>query len=255
MQGAGLQRHVERGNIAPEITVVHAPDAVNERVVAEEHHFFLDHLDHDIAVGVCLAVVIDTKVRAVEDKGFAVLDMHVRHHRARTAYRIVSHGVKQRYPVLAVGRGFGFHFRVGINHSLGVGRLDGLITEPVVAVNVGIEHRDHRVFSDLGDFLQHQFANLHARTGIYHHHALLRQHETGVVHETPVDLVWQLIRAMEDIDPFGELGEFVLARDRRRLGRAAGDKRERDNGKDGGWTHAQDPVWKCRQYSDRGWRG
>ena len=106
---------------------------------------------------------------------------------------------------------------MGVDHGLWIGRLDGLVAEPVAPVNVGVEHRDHRVFRDVGDFFQHQFANLHTRTRIDHHHALLRKHETRVVHETPIDLVWQLIRAMKDIDPLGELGEFVLAGDRRRL--------------------------------------
>jgi len=94
---------------------------------------------------------------------------------------------------------------VRVNGYSRIGLPDGLVAQPVIAMNVGIEDGNHRLVGNAPDHPEYLVADLDTAARIDQHNTVFRHHEPGIVHESPRLRTGKRLRAVYDIDVFGQL--------------------------------------------------
>ena len=84
-------------------------------------------------------------------------------------------------------------------------------------MDVRIEHGQHRLVGNFGNTRQHHLTDLDATARIHYDDAVVADDEGRVVHEALVPRIRQFSRAMNDVDPGGDLVRRPSVRQRRAL--------------------------------------
>ncbi len=91
-----------------------------------------------------------------------------------------------------------------MGQELYVGKLlpDGLVTEPVVSVDVGGKHRHHRLIRNLFNFSQYHPSGLHAAAGVNQHDPPFTDHKHRIIHKSLVHRIGEVQGAVDHIHIF-----------------------------------------------------
>ncbi len=170
--------------------VVDVGDAVRHGDVAHVGQLVLHDLETQVGrrVGAAVVVQFDLHIAIVEH--LAMFDHLVGRHHLGAQRRLVGPALHQAAPEIAfiacdlvacVGQRMD-----GQVLAIGVG--EGLVAQPVVAVVVAVEDRDHRLGRHGLDHADRHLADLYRSAGVQHHHALLGDGEDDAGHQPLVFL-------------------------------------------------------------------
>ena len=222
---------------AAEGAVIHAHDASVAGVVPEEQGAELRYLEHQVRGGVDMGVIVGLEGQAAERDGLPALQCNGRapgHCPVGGPLGGAHHALD---PFLAGAlRNLLQHLGVGIDRDLRGGRHHGLIAEPVVPVDMGIEDRQQRLVRHLADLPQDHLPGLDAGTRIHHDDPSLGDQEGRVVHESLVLRARIAHGAVNHIEPRGDLIRRIV-RQVRPAGRQGGQgQQEQEPGGEGPWA-------------------
>jgi hypothetical protein len=114
--------------------------------------------------------------------------------------------------LLPFGAGGAPNLLAGLRHGvdrqiLPVGAHKSIVAQPVIAVIVRIEHRDHRLVAHLGQLPDDHLADLHRGTRVEDDQAFGGFHRRDIAHHALIALGGKAIGGVDHIDMVGNLGE------------------------------------------------
>ena len=167
---------------------VHVGDAVGHGNVADRGQFVLHHFHTQIRRCVGRAIVVHAKCHIADLNHLAMLHGRVGQHHLGAQGGLVGPALHQAAPQIALGA-----FELfdgggqGVNGQLLSEGFDkGMVAQPMIAVVMAVEYRNHRLVGDLADHANRHLADLQGSARIEHHHARRSHHKNHVGHHAAV---------------------------------------------------------------------
>ena len=170
--------------------VVHVGDAVIHGDVTNVGETFAHDLHREVRRAMGFAVKVHFEIHAADVEHLTVFHRAVRREDLGAQRGLVGPALHQAAPEVAfsardllLGEGQGIDGEV-----LAIGFDKGVVAQPVVAVVVAVEDRDHGQGCHGFDHAKGHLANLPRATAVEHHHAFGRDHKHDVGHHALVGL-------------------------------------------------------------------